>query len=266
MRRSRVLRMAAGLAAGITLTVSMSGIAQASEGPDLGAAAKAAHSAEATRLIDKAVKWSNQRAGRTAEATPVVVQQDAVPVYALSPDFVTGRSADVASLWYVATTATKGRTTLTVFTAPQAGRWAPVNVATGNTEARMAAAARGARLFTEPQIGAWYALKAGRIHALNDTATEAIGSTPITVEAYRARVAARYADKQAGSAYDKTGAAGGYDTSAPAKAAGDYNASAPVQAATEKPAAGQALLLTAASSALLALGGVVVYRRKRTSV
>ncbi|GAA1587890.1 hypothetical protein GCM10009789_46780 [Kribbella sancticallisti] len=60
-----------------------------------------------------------------ATQAAVVVQQDAVAVYALNPAFVAGKSGEVASLWYVATTATKGSATLTVFTAPDpaTGSW-----------------------------------------------------------------------------------------------------------------------------------------------
>jgi hypothetical protein len=88
-----------------------------------------------------------------------------------------------------------------------------VNVATGNTESRMAALAKGAQLFTEPQIDAWYALKGDSIRALNSSAVEAIGAKPVTVDTYRQHVS-RYADKQAGSTYSKNGTAGGYDANA----------------------------------------------------
>lgn len=205
-----VLRTAAGLV-GVVLAFSAIGTASATPGPDLAAAKTAAHSTEATQLLNKAA----QRSGSAKSGSKLAVMQDTIPVYALSADFVRTGAGDVGTLWYVATPAAKGSTALTVFTAPdQAGTWRPVNVATGNTEATMAAAARGAKLLTEPQIGAWYAVTGKTLRPLNAEATKAIGSTPISLTAYRQQVSTRYADKQADSPYAKNGTAGGYDTTA----------------------------------------------------
>jgi hypothetical protein len=203
------LRWVGGLVGGLVLMTAAAGTAgAAAPGPDLAAAKAAAHSAQAGQLITKAA----QRLPRTAAKAGTVVQQDAVPVYALNPEFVAGKSGDVASLWYVATSASKGGAAMTVYTAPDAaGTWQAVNVASGNTESRMAGAAKGATLFTEPQLGAWYALSDGQVRALNPSATEAIGTQPVAVKAYQQQVTARYADKQPGSAYDANGTAGGYD-------------------------------------------------------
>lgn len=209
MKKLRVRRSAGLLVASLVLAGSAAGTAAAATpGPDLAAAKAAAHSAQAGQLIAKAAS----RLPQTASKAGTVVQQDAVPVYALNPDFVAGKSADVTSLWYVATSASKGGAAMTVYTAPDpSGAWQAVNVASGNTEARMAGAAKGAELFTEPQIDAWYALSGDRVRALNPSATEAIGAQPISVSAYQEKVSDRYGDKQAGSAYDANGTAGGYD-------------------------------------------------------
>lgn len=86
-----------------------------------------------------------------------------------------------------------------------------MNVASGNTESQMAAAAKGATLFTEPQFGAWYALTATQVRPLNASAVKSIGSKPITIAAYQDLVAHRYSDKLPGSKYDDQGVAGGYD-------------------------------------------------------
>lgn len=206
------LRWVGAIAGGLMLAATAAGTAgAAAPGPDLAAAKAAAHSAQAGQLIAKAA----QRLPQTAAKAGTVVQQDAVPVYALNPDFVAGKSGDVASLWYVATSASKGGAAMTVYTAPdQSGAWQAVNVASGNTEARMAGAAKGATLFTEPQIGAWYALSGDQVRALNPSATEAIGAQPITLSAYQQKVTSRYADKQPGSTYDANGTAGGYDVNA----------------------------------------------------
>ncbi|GAA1522056.1 hypothetical protein [Kribbella lupini] len=208
----RKLRWVGGLVGGLLLAATAAGSAgAAAPGPDLAAAKAAAHSAQAGQLIAKAA----QRLPQAAAKAGTVVQQDAVPVYALNPDFVAGKSGEVASLWYVATTASKGGAAMTVYTVPdRSGAWQAVNVASGNTEARMAGAAKGAKLFTEPQISAWYALSGDQVRALNASATEAIGSRPISLAAYQDKVTARYADKQPGSAYDANGTAGGYDVNA----------------------------------------------------
>ncbi|GAB3830775.1 hypothetical protein [Kribbella italica] len=212
MKKLRVRRSAGLLVASLVLAGSAAGTAgAAAPGPDLAAAKAAAHSAAAGQLIAKAA----ERLPQTAAKAGTVVQQDAVPVYALNPEFVAGKSADVASLWYVATSASKGGAAMTVYTAPDAaGTWQAVNVASGNTESKMAGAAKGAKLFTEPQIGAWYALSGDRVRALNPSATEAIGAQPISVAAYQEKVTSRYGDKQAGSAYHANGTAGGYDVNA----------------------------------------------------
>ncbi|MEV6283740.1 hypothetical protein [Kribbella sp. NPDC051770] len=205
----RKLRWVGALVGGLVLAATAAGTAgAAAPGPDLAAAKAAAHSAQAGQLIAKAA----QRLPQAAAKAGTVVQQDAVPVYALNPDFVAGKSGEVASLWYVATSASKGGAAMTVYTAPDAsGTWSAVNVASGNTESRMAGAAKGAQLFTEPQIGAWYALSGDQVRALNSSATEAIGSKPVSLGTYQQKVADRYADKQPGSQYDARGTAGGYD-------------------------------------------------------
>jgi hypothetical protein len=126
-----------------------------------------------------------------------------------------------------------------------------VNVATGNTEATMAAAARGAKLLTEPQIGAWYAVTGKTLRPLNPEATKAIGSSPISLESYGQLVNTRYADKQADSAYAKNGTAGGYDTT--------------VSTPTEN-APGAWMVLVAGSLGVLALAAfTLITRRRRTT-
>ena len=216
MRRPKnlLLRCAAVLAAGLAFSFAASGPAAAA-GPqpvspsELSKATDAARSSDALSLLGKA--------GGTAKAAASVAR-DTHPIYALNPAFVRDASAPVATFWYAATTATKGNQSLTVFTAPDAatGTWQPVNVASGNTEARMSTAARGALVFTEPQIGAWYALTGTKIRPLNSAATKSIGTAPITVAAYQDLVSTRYSDKLPGTHYANQGTAGGYDLTATA--------------------------------------------------
>ncbi|GAB3954280.1 hypothetical protein GCM10029976_096230 [Kribbella albertanoniae] len=218
-----LFRAAAVLAAGLALSLTTTAFANAA-GPqpvpasELSKATSAAGSPTALGLLSKA-----SVVGKSA--AKVAVAQEARPVYALNPAFVRDASAPVATFWYAATTATRGTDRLTVYTAPDAkGTWQAVNVATGDTEARMFTAARGALVFTEPQIGAWYALAGDRVRPLNQSATQSIGTAPITVAAYQDLVATRYADKLPGSTYSDNGTAGGYDTTtAVATAASTHN-------------------------------------------
>jgi hypothetical protein len=243
-----VLRTAAGLV-GSLLAFSFATTASAT-GPDLAAAATAAHSTEAAKLLGKAAQRPGSAAAKST--AKLAIQQDVIPVYALSADFVRTGAGDVGTLWYVATPATKGTDQLTVFTAPdQAGAWHPVNVATGNTEATMAAAARGAKLLIEPQIGAWYAVTGSTLRALNPEATQSIGSAPIALTKYRQQVSSRYADKQAGSTYAKNGTAGGYELAA---------------STTQKDTPGAWFVLAAGAGVTLALAAVtLIARRRRTA-
>ncbi|GAA0626987.1 hypothetical protein HPO96_36215 [Kribbella sandramycini] len=216
MLKNILLRSAAVLAAGLGLTLALGGAAHAA-GPEpvpageLSKATSAASSPTAFSLLGQATAASKS-AKSIAKPT---VAREARPVYALNPAFVRDAAAPVATFWYAATPATRGTDKLTVYTAPDAtGAWQAVNVATGDTESRMFAKANGALVFTEPQIGAWYALTADRIRPLNPSAVDSIGSTPITVAAYQDLVATRYADKQAGSSYADNGTAGGYNPTA----------------------------------------------------
>ncbi|WP_329000668.1 hypothetical protein OHA18_40320 [Kribbella sp. NBC_00709] len=207
----RLLRCAAVLAAGLGFGLACAAPAGAAVPQpvapgELSKATSAAHSPDAARLLAKVPGTAKAAAS---------VGSDSHAVYALNPAFVRDASAPVATFWYAATAASKGGQALTVFTAPDAsGAWKPVNVATGNTEARMATAADGALLFTEPQVGAWYALTAGQVRPLNPSAVKSIGAKPITVAAYQDLVSHRYSDKQPGSTYNDLGMAGGYDTTA----------------------------------------------------
>ncbi|MFB6721401.1 hypothetical protein ACFCV3_14610 [Kribbella sp. NPDC056345] len=244
-----LFRAAAVLAAGLALSLTTAAFANAA-GPqplpasELSKATSAAGSPTALGLLSKATAASRSKAGSVA------VSGDARPIYALNPAFVRDASAPVATFWYAATTATRGTDRLTVYTAPDAkGTWQAVNVATGDTEARMFTAARGALVFTEPQIGAWYALAGNQVRPLNDSAINSVGKAPITVAAYQDLVATRYADKLPGSQYNDNGTAGGYDTPATV-ATSTRNLTIPV---------------TAGGLALLVATAFLIRHRRRTA-
>ncbi|NUR96580.1 MAG: hypothetical protein HOV67_15150 [Kribbellaceae bacterium] len=210
-QKNALLRYVAVLAAALGISITTAGLAAAA-GPqpvapnELSKASTAAHSATAQSLLRKA--------GGTSKAGPTVAQ-DTHPIYALNADFVRDSSAPVATFWYAATSATAGGRAVTVYTTPdEQGGWQAVNVASGNTEARMVTAAGGATVFTEPQVGAWYALTATQVRPLNASAVKSIGRKPITVAAYHNLVARRYSDKLPGSQYNRSGMAGGYSDSA----------------------------------------------------
>jgi hypothetical protein len=205
-----LFRCAAVLAAGLGIALAFAAPAGAAAPQpvspnELSKATNAARSPAALGLLGKV--------GGTAKAAGALsVAADTRPIYALNPGFVRDASVPVAAFWYAATTANKGGAAMTVFTAPDAaGAWQPVNVASGNTEARMTTAAKGALVFTEPQLGAWYALTATQVRPLNPSAIKSIGAKPISIAAYQDLVSHRYSDKLPGTAYNDSGMAGGYD-------------------------------------------------------
>jgi hypothetical protein len=251
--RRLLLRCAAVLTAGLVLSFAASGPAGAA-GPqpvapaELSKATDAARSPEALALLGKA--------GGTAK-TAARVARDTHPIYALNPAFVRDASAPVATFWYAATSAAQG--TLTVFTTPDAaGTWHAVNVASGNTESRMAASAAGALVFTEPQIGAWYALSGTHIRPLNQSAIKSIGAKPITTTAYQELVAHRYADKLPGTQYNDSGMAGGYDTTASTSA----STTTSTTASTTAQSTNHRVAAITAAGGVLALGLLLLARRR----
>lgn len=177
-------------------------------------AVAAASSPGARALLRTATRDAAARRHTAMPQAPARIGTQGTPVYALSASFVRGRSDTVGQLWYVATSATTGAGPMTLFAAPdETGKWTAVNVASGDTEARMAAAAHGASLLIEPQVNAWYAVSADRVRPLNAAARKVVGSGPVPVASYQHIVERRYADKQAGSAYEKRGTAGGFSAS-----------------------------------------------------
>ncbi|MFD4410716.1 hypothetical protein [Streptomyces sp. NPDC058476] len=197
-----------------------------SASPDSVAAAHRAAAAPAS--LDKLTRFFAARGDSVTGSTlHARVEDDTVPVYYLSPDFVAGRAhAPVARLAFLATRAVSsdGRTA-SLWTIPRSGggrrggRWQVVNIASGDDETRYAAL--GARLlpggtvFKEPQIDAWYVERQARVLPLDADARQAVGAHGTTLAAYRVRVHRAYADKLRGSAYARSGEAGGYGAESP---------------------------------------------------
>uniref|UniRef100_UPI000BF20827 hypothetical protein n=1 Tax=Streptomyces sp. st115 TaxID=1828047 RepID=UPI000BF20827 len=181
--------------------------------------------------------FARESAVSRAEAAPRITGK-AVPVRTLSAAFVAGKpGAAPSTLDYLATTAVSSDgQKASLWTVPagtgtgSGGDWQVVNIATGDDEARYTAqgarALPGGTVFREPQIDAWYVHDGSRVLPLDEDATTAVGAKGTTVDAYRNRVRKAYGDKLPGSAYARSGKAGGYG---PGAAGGPAPAPGPVQ-------------------------------------
>lgn len=215
-------------------------------------------------------------------APPRFDLKDPVPMFEISPEFVAGKARTTPQtalrLSYLASrvNASDGRPA-SVLLAPQgnpsskgsgpqspgAEGWQLAGIRDGDKD--LSLAERGtpqARVFTEPQIHAWYRLTAaGMVEPLNEEAKTGFGGKrAITLAAYQKLVSARYGDKLPGSEYDRKGMAGGY---------ADLTQDQPAQAAAAsgRPAAAEAswqpVAVTGAAAALAAVGGSAVYAHRR---
>ncbi|MCC3771118.1 hypothetical protein [Streptomyces sp. UNOC14_S4] len=180
-----------------------------------------------------------------------------VPLYELSPEFVTGKTGPTAGsalrLSYLASrvSAANGRQAAVLLAPEQGGRaWQLAGIRDGDAD--ISAAERGtdrAQTFMEPQIHGWYRLAgSGSVEPLNEEARTALQGKPrVSLAAYQQLVAKRYGDKLPGSDYDRKGLAGGY-----ALAEDQAPAAAPFP-----------WLLTASGAAALAVTGAAVLRLRR---
>ncbi|MCJ0872782.1 hypothetical protein MTF69_26215 [Streptomyces sp. AP-93] len=150
------------------------------------------------------------------------IEGETVPVHHLSPEFVAGKAgASVARLEFLASKAVSSDgQQAALWTARTEAGWQVVNIATGDDEFRYArlgaAKLPGGTVFREPQIDAWYVAGGERVLPLDPDAIDAVGERGMSIAAYRARVVKAYGDKLPGSAYAKSGKAGGF---APTEAA-----------------------------------------------
>ncbi|WP_405494197.1 hypothetical protein [Streptomyces sp. NBC_00096] len=187
------------------------------------------------------------------------IEGEAIPVNYLSPEFVAGKAgAPVARLEFLASQAVSSDgQRAALWTARTEAGWQVVNIATGDDEFRYARLGAqklpGGTVFREPQIDAWYVARDERVLPLDEDAVTAVGAPGISLADYRTRVVKAYGDKLPGSAYSKSGKAGGF---APTEA---------TAASRSGEGPGSAGAGAAAGAVALALGaaGVVAARRSR---
>ncbi|MFH8611243.1 hypothetical protein ACH4D5_27575 [Streptomyces sp. NPDC018029] len=264
----------AGTAATTLLLGLAAPAASADSGPPAPSAASrdAAHrAAEAPKTLDTLSRFFSREGAVTRSAADPRVEGRTVPVYYLSADFVAGKKdAPIARLEFLASKAVSSDgQEASLWTVKRGGSWQVVNIATGDDEthyARVGAKkAPGGTVFHEPQINAWYVRDDrdgdhARVLPLDKDAVRAVGAEGTTVAAYRERVRKAYADKLPGSAYEKSGKAGGYDTDKPART----SAGAPAQASGQDDGPVTVASSIAGAGALLALGlsGAALVRRR----
>ncbi|MER7760860.1 hypothetical protein [Streptomyces sp. NPDC097619] len=258
----RVSALAAVLAAALG-TAAPQAVAAVPRPPvttDAGSLAAAGRAAGSPATLATLSRFFAREGKVSLAAAQPRVQGGAVPVHYLSPEFVAGRAgAPVARVEFLVSKAlASDGQVAALWTAKTPAGWQVVNIATGDDEFRYTA--QGARklpggtVFREPQIDAWYVTKGDRVLPLDQDAVRAVGSAGTGLGAYRARVKAAYGDKLPGSAYARSGKAGGY---APAAAA--------PRAAAAAPETGGGLPLGAgltAGAGLLAAGAVFLLRRR----
>lgn len=216
--------------------------------------------------------------GNALAGPPRFDLKDPVPMFELSPEFVSGKvqatAQNAVRLSYVGSrvNAADGHQAVVLLApqgaAPDAPQGAAPDTAQGvaqqgwqlagirDGDAELSLAERGtpqARTFTEPQIHAWYRVTdGGTVEPLNQEATTSLGGQrSITLAAYQKLVASRYGDKLPGSAYDRKGLAGGYGL------AGDEPV--PEAGPSWQPAA------VTGAAALAAVAGAALFVRRRRS-
>lgn len=273
-RRTARSLAAAVAATGVLAATALLGAAPtaaATPAPSAGPAALAAAHEAATdpAILDTLSRFFAREGAVSRQAAAPRVQSGTVPVRTLDPAFVAGEpGAPVSRLDHLAGTAVSSDgQKASLWTVPKdGGGWQVVNIATGDDERRYAAegarALPGGTVFQEPQIDAWYVHKGNRVLPLDEDAVDAVGARGTTLAAYRTRVRRAYADKLPGSAYARSGRAGGYGPSAAAEAP----ASARQAAATAPDAAlnTTAALGGAGALAVLVLSGATALRRRRS--
>ncbi|MEV7191799.1 hypothetical protein AB0N81_08315 [Streptomyces sp. NPDC093510] len=238
--------------------------ASADSGPAAPSAASrdAAHrAAGAPKTLDTLSRFFSREGAVTKAAADPRVADGTVPVYYLSPDFVAGeKGAPIARLEFLAGKAVSSDgQEASLWMVKRGGSWQVVNIATGDDETHYARAgakkAPGGTVFHEPQINAWYVRDDregdhARVLPLDKDAVRAVGAEGTSVAAYRERVRKAYGDKLPGSAYEKSGKAGGYDTGT-SKAPDEASVSAPVTVASSLAGAGALVALGVSGTALV---------------
>ncbi|WP_442816755.1 hypothetical protein [Streptomyces sp. NBC_01304] len=193
----------------------------------------AAHKAAAAPgTLDTLSRFFARDGALTKAAVDPRIEGAAVPVYYLSPEFVAGKKgAPIGRLQFLASkaVASDGQEA-SLWTVKQGAKWQVVNIATGDDESHYARVGAdklpGGTVFREPQIDAWYVQQGTRVLPLDADAKRAVGAGGTSLTAYQDRVEEAYGDKLPGSAYAKSGKAGGYGKQS-GKAAAPQAAAAP---------------------------------------
>ncbi|TGB15294.1 hypothetical protein [Streptomyces sp. MZ04] len=229
--------------------------ATAAPGPSEAARDAARKAASTPGTLDTLSRFFAREGAVSKAAADPRVQGEAVPVYYLSPEFVAGgKGAPVARLEFLASKAVSSDgQEASLWTVERAGSWKVVNIATGDDETHYARVGAdklpGGTVFREPQIDAWYVQGRGRVLPLDADAVRAVGSDGASVGAYQKRVHAAYADKLPGSAYAKSGKAGGFAEQPSAEPSPE--SSGPVTVASSVAGAGALAALGLSGAALL---------------
>ncbi|WP_158892512.1 hypothetical protein [Amycolatopsis anabasis] len=216
----RILALAALATAGFFATATGAQAApEPAAGQPSGADVASAHSAAADPAVQATLgkffaQGGGQQRAAVAQAPAVTVDRASVAVYELSKDFVAGvAGAPAGTLAYLAVPARAADGQVaTLWTVRAAdGAWQVGNIASGDREAKLAAALpAGALLLHEPQVDAWYAQRDGRVTLLDaGVSGRPVGEVTALAD-YQRAVSQRYGDKLAGSDYARQGAAGGY--------------------------------------------------------
>ncbi|MEU7749550.1 hypothetical protein [Nonomuraea sp. NPDC049158] len=175
-----------------------------------------AHAAAATyemlvKLAD--LRFPDSQPRPDGQPSAASVGEKTIPVYEITPAFARGETgAPVGRLSYVAVPARTGDGAPVTVAMTDDGGWRMLEIASGTQEEQMAAglSSPDASLLYEPQIDAWYEITGGKIRLLSTSTSAETAPKVYSVADYQARLVSRYADKQAGSDYDRQGMAGGY--------------------------------------------------------
>nr|WSX52473.1 hypothetical protein OG409_28180 [Streptomyces sp. NBC_00974] len=220
--------------------------------------AAAARAAAAPDTLATLSRFFAREGKVTLTAARPRIEGEAIAVNYLSPEFVAGKAdASVARLEFLASKAVSSDgQQAALWTAETEAGWQVVNIATGDDEFRYAqlgaAKLPGGTVFREPQIDAWYVARGGSVLPLDEDGVRAVGEQGVSLAAYRARVVKAYGDKLPGSAYARSGKAGGFaPTEAAASASGASSGSGSGPLGTPAAAGAAALALGAAGALAL---------------
>ncbi|MEU0664161.1 hypothetical protein [Streptomyces lavendulocolor] len=299
--RYAVSRTALALATAAIGTIACGGgVARAVEPPapavpHYNAAQRTAHSeqvlASVSRFLDAARLAKEPAADGGTDGAPrhdrrgatrpnSVKVQDPVPLYEITPAFVSGtdrptrRTALQLSYLVSRASAPDGQRAAVLLAPGTRGvGWQLAGLRDTDAEAALAEQATdGSQVFAEPQIRAWYRVtKENTVEPLNKQAVTGLGGArALPLASYRKLVRARYADKLPGSSYDRKGLAGGFGPVAAPPEPTAAQAPASAAAPDSKPLANQwgtVVTFTAAAAALAAAvqRTLLVRRRKATT-